>query len=143
MYLCRYYIAFENTYCLDYVSEKLYRSLLFDIIPLVYGKVNYTAYSPNHSVIDILDFPSPKALAQYLWYLSEHPDQYSKYFEWKKTFEIVHSRKKIFSPAFCKLCEILHNENYDYRDYQNISSWWMDGTCEPGFMAKFRKNNQW
>ena len=136
-------MAFENTYCLDYVSEKLYRSLLYDMIPIVYGKVNYTAYSPEHSVIDILDFPNPKVLADYLLYLVENPVMYSRYFQWKKTFAIIQSRTEIFAHAFCRLCEILHDTNYAYRDYRNISAWWLEETCELGFMMKFRKNHHW
>ena len=136
-------MAFENTYCLDYVSEKLYRSLMFDMIPLVYGKVNYEAYSPKHSVIDILDFPSPKILAEYLLYLSENPHKYSEYFEWKKRQDIIQSREEIFALAFCRLCEILNDNDYKYSDYSDISSWWLDGPCEMGFMSNLRKNHHW
>ena len=141
--LCRYYIAFENTYCLDYVSEKLYRSLLFDMIPIVYGNVDYTAYSPKRSVIDILDFPTPKALAKYLIYLADDHDEYSRYFEWKKNLEIIQNHPDIFGPAFCRLCEILHDSDYKYSDYRDISSWWLAGTCDMAFMATFRAYSNW
>ena len=31
------YLAFENSFCTDYVTEKLFRTLNTEIIPIVYG----------------------------------------------------------------------------------------------------------
>lgn len=39
----------------------------------------------DHSIINTRDFPSPKALAEYLLKLNEDDEAYAKYFEWKKT----------------------------------------------------------
>ncbi len=62
----KYYLSFENNVCRDYVTEKLYRTLSTEVIPVVYGGTDYTRDSPPHSVINIMDYRSPKHLAEYL-----------------------------------------------------------------------------
>ena len=36
-----FYMAFENSICDDYATEKFYRSLLYPIVPVVMGGANY------------------------------------------------------------------------------------------------------
>ncbi|CAL4240892.1 unnamed protein product, partial [Meganyctiphanes norvegica] len=52
--------------CPDYVTEKFYRSLSLDVVPVVMGGADYKLKAPPHSYIDALDFQSPKHLADYL-----------------------------------------------------------------------------
>ncbi len=33
----KFYLAFENTYCRDYISEKFWNALKQDIVPIVMG----------------------------------------------------------------------------------------------------------
>ena len=68
-----FYLAFENSNCPDYITEKLWRILDTNIVPVVMGGGNYTRDAPEKSVINVNDFPSVKALADYLIYLTEHP----------------------------------------------------------------------
>ena len=44
-----------------------------DIVPVVMGGGNYSRDAPEYSVIDVKDFPSAKALADYLTYLTRNP----------------------------------------------------------------------
>jgi hypothetical protein len=66
-------LAFENSNCPDYITEKLWRILDSNIVPVVMGGGNYTRDAPQNSVINVNDFPSVKALADYLTYLTENP----------------------------------------------------------------------
>lgn len=51
-----FYLAFENSYCEDYATEKLYETLKYNMIPVVYGGGNYSALAPPHSVINVEEF---------------------------------------------------------------------------------------
>lgn len=40
----KFYLAFENSLCKDYITEKFFKMLYFDIIPVVYGGGTYDYY---------------------------------------------------------------------------------------------------
>uniref|UniRef100_A0A0K2UEL3 Fucosyltransferase n=1 Tax=Lepeophtheirus salmonis TaxID=72036 RepID=A0A0K2UEL3_LEPSM len=73
----KFYYASENSLCKDYVTEKYFQALRLPVVPVVYGKVNYSAISPPHSFINVRDFKSPKALAEYLTYLDKNDTAYA------------------------------------------------------------------
>ena len=52
------------------------------------GAANYTEFGPDHSYINVQDFESPKALAEYLKYLDRNPEEYLSYFWWKDYFKV-------------------------------------------------------
>ena len=54
----KFYIAFENSICRDYVTEKFYNTLLFNTVPIVYSGANFSAIAPKGSYINIHDFPT-------------------------------------------------------------------------------------
>ncbi len=62
----KFYLAFENSFCKDYATEKFFKVLPYDIIPVVYGYGSYSTYVPKSGYINGLDFPSVKHLAEYL-----------------------------------------------------------------------------
>lgn len=76
----KFYLAMENSLCPDYVTEKFYRALDRNVIPIVYGGADYTEYAPPNSYINVADFPSPKALAEYLLLLDSNDALYMNYF---------------------------------------------------------------
>ena len=65
-----FYLAFENSICKDYVTEKFFRGLQVTIwnilwpkqicqapvVPIVLGGANYSALAPNYSFIHVDDF---------------------------------------------------------------------------------------
>ena len=122
----KFYLAFENTVCEDYVTEKAFRTLTRNIVPIVMGGVNYTNILPPHSFIDVTDFQSPEHLAAHLHFLVENDEEYLKYFHWKKDYTI--KTIGIHEP-FCKLCELLHGENKFLSDF-DLEEWWDDRSGE-------------
>jgi len=55
----KFYLAFENSICPDYVTEKLFNTLLFTTVPIVYGGADYEAIgAPPNSYIDVRNFTS-------------------------------------------------------------------------------------
>ena len=55
----KFYLAFENSICRDYVTEKFYNALLFSTVPVVYGGADYESIgAPHNSFIDVRNFHS-------------------------------------------------------------------------------------
>nr|CAH0111096.1 unnamed protein product [Daphnia galeata] len=127
----KFYLAAENSLCPDYVSEKFYRALTNDIVPIVYGGADYTQYAPPHSFINIADFKSPKDLADYLKLLDTNDALYMEYFQWKKHYAVVRSPKK----GWCDLCAKLNDPNLEkkIKSYEDVAEWWVRKLpCYPG-----------
>ena len=55
---CKFYLSLENSLCKDYITEKFWKILPYNVIPIVLNGVNMTNIVPKHSYIDIKDFNS-------------------------------------------------------------------------------------
>lgn len=97
-----FYLAFENSICKDYSTEKLFHPLLNDMVPVVMGGVNYSAVAPPGSYIDFSAFRTPRELGEYLMEVQRSPESYKKYFRWKSEYAI---ERPVFS---CVMCEQIH-----------------------------------
>ena len=82
----KFYLAFENAFCVDYITEKVWLRLQEGIVPIVLGGGDYKSDLPVHSYIDVRDFSSPKALASYLHKLDNDDNSYNEYFAWKQNY---------------------------------------------------------
>ena len=47
-----FYLAFENSICKDYVTEKFFNSMNHSVIPITLGAGNYGKIAPKNSYID-------------------------------------------------------------------------------------------
>ena len=102
----KFYLSFENAFCADYITEKVWNILKLDIVPVVRGGGDYKAALPPGSYINVEDFSSVKALADYLLMLSKNDVMYRQYFEWKKHFEVVSGNYKAY--VHCQVCAFLN-----------------------------------
>lgn len=123
----KFYLALENTWCPDYVSEKFYRTLQHDAVPITLSPaVDYSRFAPPGSYINAFDFGSVKDLADYLLLLNRTDSLYAAYFEWKRHYRVA-------IPAmggWCDLCRMAHDENLPAKVYPDIKQWWMeDAKC--------------
>jgi alpha-1,3-fucosyltransferase len=124
-----FYLAFENSICEDYVTEKFFNAARYDFIPVIFGGANYSKFAPHeHKIyIDALSYPSPESLAKDLIRIANDPELYFSYFEWKKSFSVI-------SPYnwHCDLCEKLHFESGIFSEPQkNLYKWWYtDADCQ-------------
>ncbi len=135
----KFYLSFENANCRDYMTEKVYNPLSINIVGIVMGGVDYHSKAlPPHSVIDVSMFKNPRSLAEYLNYLDKSDDEYLKYFEWKKEYVVT---KRDPDKGFCRLCEILHDDSYEYKSKFDVQQWWnVEGRCkdEDEWLRQFR-----
>ena len=126
-----FYIAFENSICDEYVTEKFFRTVQYPIVPIVMGdSVNYKRLAPPKSYIDVNDFESVEKLANYLKKLMNNPQEYLEYFKWKNDYYIYTFQ------THCQLCEKL-NSVTKFQVVENAYEWWYqrangESTCSDG-----------
>ena len=79
----RFYLAFENSLCQEYVAEKFFRTFRegTEVVPVVLGKHDYKRYLPGGTYINAADFRSPKDLAKHLRALSKDLHSYAAILE--------------------------------------------------------------
>uniref|UniRef100_A0A0K0EY23 Fucosyltransferase n=1 Tax=Strongyloides venezuelensis TaxID=75913 RepID=A0A0K0EY23_STRVS len=122
----KYYLAFENGNCQEYVTEKFFINALENyVIPIVLGpsKEYYEKIAPINSFIHINDFKNAKDLSLYLKYLDDNPREYFKYFEW------INNGKFIDTKFWCRLCVFAQNSKK--KIYTDINKWWKGKkTCD-------------
>lgn len=123
----KFYLSFENSLCKDYITEKFFKALASDIVPVVYGgshSNDYLSVAPEHSYIDARSFNSPADLAAYLLFLNSNENEYLKYFEWKKKYKILIPP----NGYWCSLCqgvyEHLHETPPQIKWYRDLWTWW-------------------
>ena len=99
----KFYLAFENDFCHDYVTEKYWERIQQDVVPGVMGS-NYDGLAIPGSYIDVNDFESIQELAEYLLYLDKNDDAYNKYFAYKTKY------KDGNADFYCLICEKLNSK---------------------------------
>lgn len=100
---CRLYLAFENSVCSEYISEKFVNSLEAGAIPIVNGWRSSYEEKINNSFVHILDFQSIDSLAIYLEELVKNESIWLQYQQWRSIKHI----EKIGLEINCKICQKL------------------------------------
>ncbi len=131
----KFYLAFENSWCPDYVTEKFIRPYLYDAVPIVLGGANYSQFAPSNSFINAKDFKSPKELADYLILLDKSDKLYSEYFNWKRDYDV----SSLDMHGWCDLCRMANDINMPNKVYHDIKNWWMSeaGECQTDSFSYF------
>ena len=122
-----FYLSFENSICVDYVTEKFFNVMTKNIVPIVLGGTDYhsSTGAPPHSHINAhKDFKNPSALARHLKSLMDDPEKYAEYFWWKPYYKTTMTDGFIRAPAFCEACRQLH-ENKEAKVYTDMEDWWV------------------
>ena len=126
----KFYLAFENSACSEYISEKPARGMGAGLVPVVYGALSskqYVEKMPPNSFIDTRNFTSPKHLADYLIHLDNHPNEYLAFHGWRRNY-VIKSPDRL-----CLLCNFLH----DYSNIHRTVDWgryWTDKDCSPNLL---------
>ena len=131
----KFYLAFENSKCPSYVTEKLYKVLNQNLsqippVPVVLGpnKSWYEENLPGRSFIHVDEFQNPEKLAKYLDFLDKNPEEYSKYLNWRREYTNVCD-----SSVICQLCQKLATSSFttlQTQAIQDFQSFWKKAECE-------------
>lgn len=133
-----FYLAFENSNCDDYITEKLWwNAYMKNSIPIVMGtqRSNYQLLLPPDSYINIDDFASPAVLAQFIYRLNS-TDEYKNYYKWKKHFQVLneHAYFKSKSYHYCRVCEALNYNDKSKKVYEKLEDFWsVRKDCHPAW----------
>ena len=105
----KFHLSLENGHCVDYLTEKYWGvPLSLGIVPVVLGGANYKELAIPGSYINIMDFPTVQALAEYLLYLDKNDTAYLEYFAWRKKYKVNGclngSALNEHYPWTCELC---------------------------------------
>lgn len=109
----KFYLAFENSLCKDYLSEKFFRNALkADIVPVVRGgksRENYEVFVPDSKAfIYADDFPNPASLAQRLKVIGRDEALFRRHMSWRDAFYSECPPLQTNTIA-CRLCQAVHN----------------------------------
>ncbi|KAK0086738.1 hypothetical protein PV325_002654 [Microctonus aethiopoides] len=122
----KFYLAFENSNCRDYITEKFFvNGLGHNVLPIVMGAhpTDYAKSAPYRSYIHVDEFESPRELAEYLHRLDRDDELYNSYFKWKGTGEFINTY------FWCRVCAMLHDERPP-KYYNDVNEWWRgDNIC--------------
>ena len=108
----KFYLAFENSFCEDYITEKAFIATrgTFHPLPVMMGGGDYDKYFPPNSYLDVRNFSSPEALVKWMQYLDQNDQAYNSYFQWKHRYYCV------WPDYFCSLCKSI----YGLRNKRNV-----------------------
>ena len=129
----KFYLAFENSLCVDYTSEKLYNIYLSErpIIPVVRGSPTGKDYLPADTYIDAMDYKTPKELAGVLVDIGKDKMKYTSMLKAKDMYSCKPS-SQMYEEALCKLCKMLHYDDPN-RPPLNVSHWYFANSCREPF----------
>ena len=126
----KFYLAFENNVCIDYVTEKFYKNgLSHGMVPVVLGGANYSnpSVAPPGSYIDARNFTSVESLADFLREVGSDSRRYNQYFRWLSSYRV---RWRGHEVELCQLCTLLH-QNRIPKTYTDVLAWYnLAGHCE-------------
>jgi hypothetical protein len=101
-------LAFENSLCEDYITEKFFDNIGHDIVPVVYGHGGHDKWIPKSAYIDVRDFGRVEDLMAYLIYLSKNATAYNSYFKWRQFIVPVDHQYQVY----CDMCVKLNLETF-------------------------------
>ncbi|XP_067945289.1 glycoprotein 3-alpha-L-fucosyltransferase A-like [Watersipora subatra] len=127
----KFYLAFENSLCKDYITEKFWKRLHCNghFVPVVVGGFSiddYTRVAPPDSFIHAYNFSSIKELGEYLQHLMQDDAAYNRYHEWRKHY----ITKDIGMPqtSVCNLCKMANNASILESGRHRLAADWNHGT---------------
>jgi len=124
----KFYLAFENSICDEYVTEKFFDMIGRNIVPVVLGGADYASLAPPHSYINALHY-TPEQLALYLQRLDADDALYAEYFWWKPHYR-VRNLMDTNRQAFCDLCAALHAQSVRHKTVDDVHRWFIaDSHC--------------
>ena len=128
----KFYLAFENAICRDYITEKFWLAQTVKWqIPVISASKHTIERLPPKSYLNVFDFPSIKDLADEMIRIGNNATLFNGFFDWKDYY------KPLPNP-FCTLCNALH-ENRTAQSYHDMEAWIQHDTCSKPTVSVFKR----
>ena len=127
----KFYLAFENSLCVNYITDKVWLRLQEGIVPIVLGGGDYKSYLPAHSYIDVRDYSSPKTLASYLHELDNDDNLYNEYFAWEHNCTCHNGRELPGNTLLCHICRFMNENVNEVNIIPDVNIFWNKAMCMP------------
>ncbi|CAH2087887.1 unnamed protein product [Euphydryas editha] len=116
-----FYLAFEDSFSYDYITEIVLYGYNNNAVPIVYGGAMYDKYLPPGSYINALNTTS-NALAATMYDIIKNKEKYYEFFRWRNHYII--SRAPHLNA--CALCEMLNSPARLVQKvaYTKFRLWW-------------------
>ena len=113
----KFTIVFMNSDCDYFVDEKLFYALSAGSVPVFMGTAKIREFLPGYlrdAIIEVRNFQTPKALANYMRKLATDEKAYNRFLRWKYegfNFAESYANSSIGQfwdsslPVFCKICQ--------------------------------------
>lgn len=126
----KFYLAFENSICTDYVSEKFFKYYKLDTVLLVRGGINYTKYFDKSTFINTADFASIKEVVEYLKMVGNNETLYTQFLREKDKYMPTERLDELYKST-CVLCQKLNNNSVhrNTKVYDDIGAYLHSNTC--------------
>lgn len=118
-----FYLSFENSICKDYLTEKIYKILPLNMVPVVLGGADYERLLPNNSFINAAKFKSPKELALYLHKVKGDEKLCKSYFTWKSNYV---KNTSLCPNTACSICKAAKSNTKCRSFNSSLVKWWYD-----------------
>ncbi|XP_061719661.1 alpha-(1,3)-fucosyltransferase C-like [Cydia pomonella] len=126
-----FYLAFENSFSEDYVTQKLLTALQNYAVPVVFGDANYTRFMPDGIYLHAGKIKPPD-LAKEMNDIIKDKDKYYSFFKWRNHYSYHKKEESPDSDALCRMCEMLHDQTLVKKEtvYKDFRIWWnILGAC--------------
>lgn len=144
----KFYLNFENSNCKHYYTEKLRRSLILGVVPILLGHPADHEYILPHkdAAIKAWDFPNAAAMANYVNQVASDPRLFQKHLAWKsgkrehisKKFWSYWSSQPASGSSSCQMCWIAYDvhlakcgQTSGYQDVMSMMPVAQDTSCIP------------
>ncbi|CAD6197205.1 unnamed protein product [Caenorhabditis auriculariae] len=133
----KFYMAFENANCKQYVTEKFFEALRSRIsVPIVISRRFYKNVAPAESFIAVDDFSNLKDFVAHVIRVSNDKALYLKYHEWRQIYEVKLGDDE--GTGMCELCRRLQYPIDSSKIYKDLASWYRnDDTCDQSIALRF------
>lgn len=144
----KFYLAFENSICKDYATEKFWEKMTLNVVTIVLKRSVVENHAPPGSFIAADDFDSPRSLAMHLKDMHNDPALYQRQFEWRRHYRIVflngiqHGYPE--RPwCFCKLCRRILEKPARPNSYSDFDAWWTkESKCDSDLVPRLLSNDK-
>ena len=123
----KFYLAFENSFCTDYVTEKLLRVMKsMRVVPVVRGGADYGKLFPRNSLIDTGSFFSAYELAHHLNALAQDEVSVKLFYLSRRRINVFRLLFEFFFPFYYYMrieeCYLPNQDCKSFREAKRILS---------------------